>query len=505
MAHLATYKVCSSAMDAATEDGVDVLSISLGGFSGPFHDDNIAVGAFTAMEKGIFVSCSAGNSGPFNTSLSNEASWILTVGASTIDRKLVSTAVLGNNQELNGESAFQPRDFSSTQLPRVYPGSSTSYFGAQYCSQRSLNNTNVQGKVVLCHVGGATTGIEKGQEVKDAGGIAMILINVQQQGFSTSANAHVLPATHLNYEDGQKVLAYVNSTSTPTAAILFNGTIIGDKNSPMVASFSSRGPSRASPGTLKPDIIGPGVNILAAWPNSLENNTNTKNTFNIISGTSMSCPHLSVVAALLKSSHPNWSPAAIKSAIMTTADVVNLENQQIQDERHQQANIFATGAGHVNPARANEPGLVYDIEPKDYIPYLCGLNYTNREMSIILQLRVKCLAESRILEGQLNYPSFSIRFGLSNQITFVRTMTNVGVASSNYNVEVVSPQGIDVSVNPRTLSFSELNQKLSYEVTFSRSSVNVAAKSSSVSQGFIVWKSGKSSVRSPIVVVEPDT
>ncbi|KAK4485607.1 hypothetical protein RD792_008250 [Penstemon davidsonii] len=323
---------------------------------------------------------------------------------------------------------------------------------------------------------------------------------MREGGFSTSADAHVLPATHLNYEDGQKVLAYVNSTSTPTAAILFKGTIIGDKNSPMVASFSSRGPSRASPGTLKPDISAL-CNILAAWPNSIENNTNTKNTFNIISGTSMSCPHLSGVAALLKSSHPNWSPAAIKSAIMTTADVVNLENQQIQDERHQPANIFATGAGHVNPARANEPGLVYDIEPKDYVPYLCGLNYTNREMSLILHRRVNCSAESRILEGQLNYPSFSIRFGLSNQITFGRTMTNVGVASSSYNVEVVSPQGIDVSVNPRTLSFSELNQKLSYEVTFSKSSVNVAANSTSVSQGFIVWKSGKSSVRSPIVVV----
>ncbi|KAL3849498.1 hypothetical protein ACJIZ3_011380 [Penstemon smallii] len=510
MAHLAIYKVCSpgcsessiiAGIDAAIEDGVDVLSISLGGRFRSFIDNNIALGAFSAMEKGIFVSCSAGNSGPFNTSLSNEAPWVLTVGASTIDRKLVSTAVLGDNQELKGESAFQPGDL--TQLPLVYPGLNMSDFGAQSCSQRTLNNTNVRGKVVLCHVDVFTSPISQGEAVRDAGGVAMILVNGQRQGFSTSADAHVLPATNLNYEDGLKVLAYVNSTSTPTAAILFKGTIIGDRNSPMVASFSSRGPSLASPGILKPDILGPGVNILAAWPTSLENNNNTKNTFNIISGTSMSCPHLSGVAALLKSSHPNWSPAAIKSAIMTTADVINLENQQIEDERHQPASIFATGAGHVNPARANKPGLVYDIEPQDYIPYLCGLNYTNREMSIILQRKVNCSAESRILEGELNYPSFSIRFGLLSNHTFVRTVTNVGEASSSYDVEVVSPRGVDVSVNPQTLSFSELNQKLSYEVTFSISSVNVAANStSSVSQGFIVWKSGKISVRSPIVVVE---
>ncbi|KAG8382324.1 hypothetical protein BUALT_Bualt05G0065600 [Buddleja alternifolia] len=505
LAHLAIYKVCSSgcsesdilaAMDAAIDDGVDVLSISLGGSSRPFHDDNIALGAFSAMERGIFVSCSAGNNGPSNFSLSNEAPWILTVGASTIDRKLMATAVLGNDQELNGESAYQPKDFPTTQLPLVYPGSNASDFSAPYCGQRSLNNTNVGGKVVLCHVGGGTRSVQKGQAVKDAGAAAMILINMERGGFTTFADAHVLPATNLNFGDGQKLLAYINSTSNATATIVFKGTIIGDKNSPMVASFSSRGPSRTSPGILKPDIIGPGVNIIAAWPTSVENNTNALNNFNVMSGTSMSCPHLSGVAALLKSAHPNWSPAAIKSAIMTTADTVNLENGQIQDERLRPADIFAIGAGHVNPARANNPGLIYDIEPRDYVPYLCGLNYTNREMNIVLQRRVNCSAESRILEGQLNYPSFSVRFGSSNK-TLTRTVTNVGEASSSYTVEVVSPEGVDVIVEPRTLNFSELNQKLTYEVTFSRLA---NAANISVSQGYIVWKSAKHSVRSQIAV-----
>ncbi|KAI3453624.1 hypothetical protein Pfo_010287 [Paulownia fortunei] len=509
LAHLAIYKVCSvscsesdilAAMDAAIEDGVDVLSISLGGSSKPFHDDNIALGAFSAMERGIFVSASAGNSGPSNLTLSNEAPWMLTVGASTTDRKLMATAVLGNKQELNGESAFQPKDFPTTQLPLVYPGLNASDFSSPYCSERSLNNTGVQGKIVLCYVGGgSTTSVEKGQAVKDAGGAAMILINTKREGYSTSADAHVIPATNVNYEDGLKILAYINSSSSPTASIVFKGTTIGDKNSPMVAYFSSRGPSRSSPGILKPDIIGPGVNILAAWPTSVENNTNTKNNFNVISGTSMSCPHLSGVAALIKSAHPDWSPAAIKSAIMTTAYNMNLGNQPIQDESHLPADIFATGAGHVNPARANDPGLIYDIVPQDYVPYLCGLNYTNREIFTVLQRWVNCSAESRIPEGQLNYPSFSIRFGSSNQ-TFTRTVTNVGEASSSYTVEVVSPRGIDVIVKPRTINFSELNQKLTYEVTFSRS-VNGG---NTVSQGYIIWKSAKHSVRSPIVVFEAD-
>ncbi|KAH6777466.1 hypothetical protein C2S51_008778 [Perilla frutescens var. frutescens] len=507
LAHLAIYKVCAAscsesdilaAMDAAIDDGVDVLSISLGGSSRPFHDDNIALGAFSAMEKGIFVSASAGNNGPFNSSLSNEAPWILTVGASTVDRKIMATAVLGNGQEMRGESVFQTKkDFPTTLLPLVYPGSNTSDLSAPYCSRRSLNNTDVAEKIVLCEVGGGTTGVSKGQAVKDAGAAAMILINTKRQGFTTSADAHVLPAANVNYADGLQILDYINSTSSPTARIVFNGTVIGDKNSPIVASFSSRGPSRASPGILKPDIIGPGVNILAAWPTSVENNTNSKNTFNFVSGTSMSCPHLSGVAALLKSAHPDWSPAAIKSAIVTTADVVNLENKQIEDERLVPADVFATGAGHVNPARANNPGLVYDMEPRDYLPYLCGLNYTDREMGVIMQRRVNCSAESMILGGQLNYPSFEFRFSSSNQ-TFTRTVTNVGQANSNYTVEVVAPRGVDVAVEPRRLDFDELNQKLRYQVTFTRSTD--VGNNIPVSQGFIIWKSAKYSVRSPIAV-----
>lgn len=507
LAHLAIYKVCITrcsesdilaAMDTAIDDGVDVLSLSLGGSSKPFYDDNIALGAFSAMEKGIFVSCSAGNSGPFNFSLSNEAPWILTVGASTIDRKLRAVAVLGNNEELEGESAFQPKDFPSMQLPIVYPGLNISDFRAAYCTPSSLNNTDVKGKIVLCEIGGGTTRIAKGQAVKNAGGIAMILLNIERQGFSTAADSHVLPATNVNYEGTQKIIAYINSTSTPTATIVFKGTVIGDKSAPMVASFSSRGPSRESPGILKPDIIGPGVNILAAWPISVENNSNTKSTFNIISGTSMSCPHLSGIVALLKSTHPDWSPAAIKSAIMTSADIVNLSDTLIEDERLVPANIFATGAGHVNPSKANDPGLIYDIEPRDYIPYLCGLNYTNRHISVILQRKVNCSVESSILEGQLNYPSFSIMFGSSSQ-TYTRTMTNVGEANATYTVNIVPPQGVSVTVKPPTLNFSDLNQKLTYEVTFRRLDT---ASNTTNSHGYLLWKSSKHSVRSPVAVFE---
>ncbi|KAL0329686.1 UNVERIFIED_CONTAM: Subtilisin-like protease SBT1.2 [Sesamum radiatum] len=414
-AHLAIYKVCFgpdcpesdilAGLDAAVEDGVDVLSISLGEDSTPFYNDNLAVGSFAAVQKGIFVSCAGGNSGPSEQTITNEAPWILTIGASTIDRSIRATGKLGDGQEFDGESVFQPKDFPPTLLPLVYAGSNGKQDSA-FCANGSLSSIDVKGKVVLCDRGGGIARLDKGREVRNAGGAAMILANQQSDGFSTSADAHVLPATHVAYSSGLKIKAYINSTMSPTATILFKGTVIGDPLAPIVASFSSRGPSLATPGILKPDIIGPGVNIIAAWPFPLDGSTNSKLTFNVESGTSMSCPHLSGVAALLKSAHPYWSPAAVKSAIMTTADIVNIKGTSIVDERLIPADIFATGAGHVNPSKANDPGLVYDIAADDYIPYLCGLGYTDEQVGIIAHKSVHCT--SKIPEGQLNYPRFQL-------------------------------------------------------------------------------------------------
>ncbi|CAJ1928186.1 unnamed protein product [Sphenostylis stenocarpa] len=503
-AHLAMYKVCDAfgcsesailaGMDTAVEDGVDVLSLSLGGLSGPFFNDPIALGAFSAIQKGIFVSCSAANSGPGYFTLSNEAPWILTVGASTIDRRIVAAAKLGNGQVLNGESVFQPNNFTSTLLPLVYAGENENSF-SRFCAPGSLENVDVKGKIVLCEVGGFVKRVDKGQEVKNAGGVAMILMNSVIEYFSPFADVHVLPAIHLSYPAGLAIKSYINSTSTPTATISFGGTILGSFFAPEVSSFSSRGPSFASPGILKPDIIGPGQNILAAWTVSLDNNVPP---FNIISGTSMSCPHLSGIAALLKNSHPDWSPAAIKSAIMTSANTVNLRGVSILDERHLRADVFATGAGHVNPLKANDPGLVYDIQPNDYIPYLCGLNYTDKEVELILKQKVDCSEVKSIPEAQLNYPSFSILLGSTSQF-YTRTLTNVGPTNVTYCVEVDAPLGVGISISPAEITFTEVKQKVTYWVEFVPK--DKKREKDEFSQGSIKWVSDNYSVRIPLAVI----
>ncbi|KAK7406198.1 hypothetical protein VNO78_07818 [Psophocarpus tetragonolobus] len=507
-AHLAMYKVCNdqvgctesailAAMDIAIDDGVDVLSLSLGLGSLPFFEDPIAIGAFAAIQSGVFVSCSAANSGPFYSSLSNEAPWVLTVGASTIDRKIAASAVLGNGAEYEGQTLFQPQDFPPTLLPLVYAGANGN-ISSGLCFPGSLKNVDVKGKVVVCDIGGGFPSVAKGQEVLNAGGVAMILANPELIGFSTFAVAHVLPAVQVSYVAGLAIKSYINSTYSPTATISFKGTVIGDSQAPAVVSFSSRGPSQESPGILKPDIIGPGVNILAAWGVSVDNKIPA---YDIVSGTSMSCPHLSGVAALLKSAHPDWSPAAIKSAIMTSGNTVNLGGQPILDQRLLPADIFATGAGHVNPNKAKDPGLVYDIQPDDYIPYLCGLGYGDREIGIIVQKRVRCSGVKAIPEAQLNYPSFSIMMGSTSQY-YTRTLTNVGPAESTYTVDVEVPLALGMSVNPSQITFTEVNQKITFEVEFIPQ-IKQNRGNHTFAQGSLTWVrvSDKHAVRIPIAII----
>jgi subtilisin family serine protease len=485
-------------MDIAIEDGVDVLSLSLGLGSLSFFEDPIAIGAFAATQKGVFVSCSAANSGPEYSTLSNEAPWILTVGASTIDRKIVALAKLGNGNEFEGETLFQPKDFSQQLLPLVYAGSngiSDQNQNQSFCLPGSLKNIDVRGKVVLCDIGGGVSSVVKGQEVLNSGGVAMILANSEAFGFSTFAIPHVLPAVEVSYVAGLIIKDYINSTYNPTATVVFKGTVIGDSLAPTVVSFSSRGPSQESPGILKPDIIGPGVNILAAWAISVDNELPP---YNIVSGTSMSCPHLSGIAALIKSSHPDWSPAAIKSAIMTTANTLNLGGTPITDQRRLPADVFATGAGHVNPVKANDPGLIYDIQPEDYVPYLCGLGYSDKEIEVIVQWKVNCSDVKSIPEAQLNYPSFSILLGSESQL-YTRTLTNVGPVNATYRVELEVPLALDMSVNPSVISFSEINEKISYSVDFlpqakENQGIHIFA------HGSLTWRSDKHAVRVPISV-----
>ncbi|OAY85852.1 subtilisin-like protease SBT1.6 [Ananas comosus] len=512
-AQLAVYKVCDKAcfgsdvlagIDQAIADGVDVLSISFGARSAPFYDDAVAIGTMAAAAWGIFVSTSAGNEGPREGSVENDAPWVLTVGASTIDRTVRSTVKLGNGQQIYGESAYQPGNFPATQLPIAYPGA-RGISRAKTCSDGSLDGVNVRGKIVLCETGGANTSVEKGAIVRRAGGVGMIVMNGPTEMYTPEARAHVLPAAHVSYADAVKLKAYMKMAPTPTAAISFAGTLYGTPQAaPAVAAFSGRGPSAANNGVLKPDIIGPGVNIVAAWPKSVGASSNPTNdesiaTFNMISGTSPAAAHLAGIAALLKASHPDWSPAAIKSAMMTSADTLDRSGNLISDEGLQPAQYLATGAGHVNPTKADDPGLVYDLWFSDYIAYLCGLGYTDRQVTSIARTGVECASVAAIAAEELNYPTIVVAIGANAQKTVTRTVRNVGEPGEAYAAAVDAPEGVAVSVFPDRLEFSGANETAVFDVYFTTGD-DVEGRTGAVAEGQLRWVSNKHTVRSSISI-----
>ncbi|KAF5195649.1 Subtilisin-like protease, partial [Thalictrum thalictroides] len=169
-----------------------------------------------------------------------------------------------------------------------------------------------------------------------------------------------MPFVAISPMDGETVVEYLTIASEATVDIKFQITELGTKPAPQVAAFSTRGPDKIFPWVLKPDILAPGVEILAAWmpiSGSVQIGDKYLSTdYMIASGTSMATPHAVGIAALLKSANPEWSSAAIRSAMMTTADVIDNANGHIVDSATGMSGTHF-GSGHVNPNKALDPGL----------------------------------------------------------------------------------------------------------------------------------------------------
>ncbi|KAL6530178.1 hypothetical protein OROHE_014531 [Orobanche hederae] len=516
-ARIAAYKVCwtggcfssdiLSAIDQAVADGVDVLSISLGGGVSSYYRDSLSIGSFAAMEMGVFISCSAGNGGPDPISLTNVSPWVTTVGASTMDRNFPARIKLGTGKYLTGASLYKGRRNLSTNrlYALVYHGSNNSSnpTPTSMCLEGTLDRHSVAGKIVICDRG-ISPRAQKGQVVKDAGGVGMILTNTAANGEELVADCHLLPAVAVGEKTGRLVKLYALTNRNATATLGFLGTKLRIKPSPVVASFSSRGPNILSLEILKPDMVAPGVNILAAWtgelgPSSLPTD-HRRIKFNILSGTSMSCPHVSGIAALIKSRHPDWSPGAIKSALMTTAYVHDNTHFPLKDASTATSSTpYDHGSGHINPMKALDPGLIYDIGPHDYFEFLCGQGLTSSELAVFSKFSNRTCGHTLGNAGDLNYPAISAVFpentNSSAALTLHRTVTNVGSPVSNYHV-VISPfKGVSVKVEPEVLEFTGARKKMTYKITFTAKLRQTAPEF-----GSIIWKDRVHNVRSPVVI-----
>lgn len=502
MARIAVYKTCwdsgcydvdlLAAFDDAIRDGVHILSLSLGPDApqGDYFNDAISIGSFHAATHGILVVASVGNEGN-QGSATNLAPWMITVAASSTDRDFSSDIVLGDGTNFTGESLSLFGMNSSARIisaSEAFAGYFTPY-QSSYCLESSLNRTKARGKVLVCRHAESSmeSKLEKSVVVKEAGGVGMILVDEADKDV---AIPFVIPAAIIGRGTGDQILSYVNHTRKPISRIFPAKVILGSQPAPRVAAFSSKGPNALTPDILKPDVTAPGLNILAAWSPAVG-----KVKFNILSGTSMACPHVTGIATLIKAVHPSWSPSAIKSAIMTTATTLDKNHKPIiVDSEGRRGNAFDYGSGFVNPTRVLDPGLIYDAQPRDYISFLCSIGYDEKSLHLITRDNSTCHGTFRT-PSALNYPSITVP-NLKDNFSVTRTVTNVGKPKSIYKALISSPIGINVTVVPNRLIFNHFGQKIKFIVNFKVA----AAKSNGYAFGSLSWRNRKSLVTSPLVV-----
>ncbi|CAN0854446.1 Subtilisin-like protease SBT4.4 [Linum grandiflorum] len=480
-----------AAFDDAIADGVDVISISMTpGNQLNLDADPISIGGFHAKKRGIVTVQSAGNEGaPFAGSTNSMAPWLLSVAASTIDRKFASKIVLGNGDIVTGYSVngFTP---NGKQFPLVDGINVTSepfcIGGPRSCN--CIDNSLAKGKIVLCN----TTEWPDFAMKTEAKGVIYIYERPRDV-----QDVVPLPGTALDTRFYLAVDAYRRSTLNPVVKILKSETVT-DPGAPVVATFSCRGPN------VMPDVSAPGVDILAGWspaasPNDVPYDHRTNN-FNVMYGTSMSCPHVAGIAAYIKFLHPNWSPSAIKSAIMTTAAPMHPVTARSFDAE------FAYGSGQLNPANASNPGLVYETSPIDDVNLLCNLGYSTAKVRSITGDKTRtCTGRpDPAAINDFNYPSITAALQpksvASFSIRFTRTVTNVGSENSTYKARVVGGKGLKIEVTPAVLSFGCLDEKMSFNVTVSGGDVQEKGFFGSAA---LIWSDGMHSVRSPVVIYTP--
>ncbi|MFS8498440.1 MAG: S8 family serine peptidase [Micromonosporaceae bacterium] len=400
----------AAAVGQAIQDGVDVINYSISGGTNPFTDPT-ELAFLDAFAAGVFVSASAGNDGPGAATVNHVSPWVTTVAASTQEREFRSTLTLtadnGDTFEVQGTSVTGGAGPAPVVMAADPP------YNDPLCQSPAPVGI-FEGVIVACERG-VNARVEKGFNVLQGGAEGMILFNPNLQG--TSADNHWLPAIHL--ADGTDFVAFMTSHTGVTGSFTDGQKVAGQGD--VIADFSSRGPGGLG---LKPDIAAPGVQILAGnipiAGDPAAGGGPAGEFFQAIQGTSMAAPHVAGAALLLRALHPDWSPAQIKSALMTTA-----VQDMVKEDLTTPADPFDYGSGRLDLTVAGSVGLTLDETAEN----------------------MAALGGDPVNAVHLNLPSINAPV-MPGELTTTRTVTNVTNRALTYKIEVDSPADSRIRVTP---------------------------------------------------------
>jgi hypothetical protein len=369
--------------------------------------------------------------------------------AASVRQLYQGTLTLGDGRSFVG-AMISDTDVPSARLLYAAdaPAPGASRRDAALCVPGALDAELVESAAVVCDRGEVAR-LDKSRAVRRAGGLAMVLANTGPD--SVDADLHAVPTVHLGAADGRAVKAYISGAGGAARASI-EADSGPEQTPPRILEFSSRGPTPDG-GVLKPDLAAPGGNVLAAVSPAAA----AGRPWDFGSGTSVATAHVAGLAARVLAAHPDWSPAAVRSAMMTTA----LAGAA-------QTTPFEAGAGEVSARRALDPGLVYDAAP----------------------------ATSRGRPSSLNLPSISVP-ALVGSATVHRTVTNVADSAETYTAKVTGLHGVDAAVVPDAFTLAP-GESASFRVTFS---AKKHARYGRFVAGDLVWRgSAGHRARSPLVV-----
>jgi subtilisin family serine protease len=364
----------AQAIEDAVTDGADVISNSWGAsYQNPLSwPDPMVKAAEAATDAGVTMVFAASNAGPDPATISapGNSPKVITVGAVTKNEAISAgyVDVTGPGTvpaELTnfdiGTADFGPAVTSFASTPYVDVATVATNGDNQACSLGDGSSPfpagSLSGKIALISRGTCEFS-EKVWNAQRGGAVAAIVYNSVAGGDNTQsmgAGAHAedvtIPSWFVRRNNGLAMLTFAEAN--PGATADFRGVPHQAANAgDVMAGFSSRGPTTDK--QLKPDVVAPGVDIVSSgygggtYPQNLLG-------FGSASGTSMATPHVAGAAALLLALHPDWTPARVKSALMSTAN----ENVWLDTTKTERALVLDQGAGRIDLAKAAAPGLVF--------------------------------------------------------------------------------------------------------------------------------------------------